>query len=227
MSSKTLDQLIREMDTKVAQEDFEKKASAADNLTDLWMQALGTQTEPKEEEDMYEFTKQAAQEDALNTMCIYYAADVCSDGMSKQASVMNKQAAQEMVINHCYHASRGYVTPEVCIMKEASDRTMSAIGGMTAAGTEKFWAGFMKAAAEDASATAGSADGASGAAPNSVSTDYAGYKAQAPNMDLATGSTMPIDGSGTIESMIAKVMGGSGSSYGYQGVLSHDFLPKA
>ena len=225
MPSKTFDQLLREMDTKVAQEDFEKKASAADNLTDLWMQALGTQTEPQEEESMYEFTKQAAQEDALNTMCIYYAADVCSNHMSKQASVMNKQAAQELIMDHCYRVSRGRVTPDVCIMKEASDRTMAQIGGMTAAGTEKFWAGFMKAAADDAAAA--SADGAAGPTANSMSTDYNGYKSQATNMDEATGSTMPIDGSGTIESMIAKVMGGSGSAYGYQGVLSHEFLPKA
>lgn len=222
--SKTLDELMMEINAKVEQEDFEKKASASNNLTDLWMQAMGAQAEPTQEEDpqMYEFTKQAAAEEALDTMCVYYAHDLLVDGMNKQASVMNKEAAQRMVIGHCMQF--GW-TPEQCIMKEASDRAVGGLRQMTAAGTEAFWAGFMKAAADDA--TAGPADGASGTTPNSVSNDYNGYKSQAPNMDTATGSTMPIDGSGTIDSMIAKVLTGAGSNFGYQGVLSHEFLPKA
>lgn len=222
MSSKTFEQLMLQIGNKVEQEDFEKKASASNNLSDLWMQAMGAQAEPKKEEDneMYEFTKQAAaQEDALNTMCVYAAADMCTEGMSKQASAMNKEAAQRMIINHC---SRFGVSAEQCLVKEASNRMGRDLRALTNDGTSKFWAGFRKAAAD---ASAGSADGAAGIAPNTIPSDYNGYVAQAPNVDAATGKTVTVEGSGTIESMIAKVL--SGTNYGYQGVLSHDFLPKA
>jgi len=164
--------------------------------------------------------KMAAAEDALDTMSILYANDLLVGEMTKQASVMHKEAAQNMVIAHCMQF--GW-SPDDIIMKEASDRALNEVVQLAEVGADNFWAGFMKAAADDASA--GPADGANGPAPNMVSNDYAGYRDSAPDMNKAVGEVMPLDaGYTTIDALIEKVL--SGGNYGMQGYLRHDFLPR-
>lgn len=233
MAKKTLEQLYAELDTKVAEQEMSKTASyqAGSKLEDIWDQVIRYDSpshqsnSTQEDQDMDNLHKMAAMDEALNNMSIAAALDSFTSGMTKSASMqkvaeMQKEAGAQLVLQHCYNKG---VSPDYCIQKEASDRTVHAhvdeLQKLAAEVARRIWYGFNKAAADDVAP----GPGTMGANINKVTDDYQNKANPMPQTFPHPSGPVAVTGpKKTVDGMVAQAM--NAQNYGAQGQIQHPFL---
>lgn len=234
----TLEQLYNELDLNISQKDMQKTASNQEGskLEDIWNQTMRYESNAVSEthtmeDNMNVFQKMAmnkqaaAEEKALDTMCIGAAFDHLSGNMNKSASMqkvaLEKRAAgQNLILQHC--AQFGF-NPEYCINKEASDFQIDSeiekLHKRAQYVAQLVMAGFNKAAADAADTTPTAATMGSGVPmvlPNDTDPKKKPETFAQPSGPVGPGASTTVDG------LVAKAM--NASNYGAQGQINHPFL---
>jgi hypothetical protein len=234
----TLEQLYNELDLNVKKSEMEKTASvqAGSKLEDIWNQTMRYESNAVSEthtmeDNMNVFQKMAmnkqaaAEEKALDTMCIGAAFDHLSGNMNKSASMqkvaLEKRAAgQNLILQHC--AQFGF-NPEYCINKEASDFQIDSeiekLHKRAQYVAQLVMAGFNKAAADAADTSPTAATMGSGV-PTVMPNDT--YPKKNPETFAQPSGPVGPGVSTTVDGLVAKAK--NASNYGAQGQINHSFL---